>query len=52
MYGIADLIRSNNLNVNKKLLFTYFGEGNFLVMIFDEFNVEMMLNPDSDDSGM
>ncbi|XP_074382812.1 uncharacterized protein LOC141724540 [Apium graveolens] len=43
MYGLEDLVREYGLSETEKVLFTYFGEGNFFVMIFDNSNVEAML---------
>lgn len=52
MYGLQDLVRDYELSQSEKILFTYFGEGNFFIMIFDSSNVEaMFLDIDSDSSG-
>lgn len=52
MYGLQDLIRDYGLTETEKILFTYFGEGNFSVLIFDISNVEAMLVAvDLDSSG-
>lgn len=52
MYGLQDLMTDYGLTDNEKILFTYFGEGNFLVLIFDVSNVEAMLvAADTENSG-
>ncbi|XP_074375071.1 uncharacterized protein LOC141716793 [Apium graveolens] len=43
MYVLQDLVQDNGLSEIGKVLFTYFGEGNFFVMIFDKSNIEVML---------
>lgn len=52
MFGIQDLVNDYGLTGNEKIVFTYFGEWNFLVMIFDSTDVEAMLVAiDSETSG-
>lgn len=48
MNGISHLIAANGLTETQKLVFTYFGEGNFFVMIIGNSDVELMLMLDSD----
>ena len=49
MTDLSEIVAGDNLNQNDKLLFTYFGSGDFLILIFDNSNVEKLLNPESDD---
>lgn len=53
MIGLSDLIADYGLSTNEKLLLTYFGGGNFFLMVFDSDFVEaMMLSNLSEDTCM
>lgn len=48
MNGISEIIARNGLSTSEKLLFTYFGEGKFFVMMFGSSNAEKIIVADSD----
>lgn len=50
MTGLIDLIRTYNLQENDILLFTYYGDGRFDILIFDSSKVEKCLTTNADDT--
>lgn len=51
MNGIENILDDFHLDASDKLVFTYFGSGNFLVLMFDDANFEKHMNANMNSSG-